>query len=93
MSLLGVRTVADSITFAGKIAVCAIGAGVIEPGESDCGVAKRALLSAGTWCIPDAEHPATKKLAISATAANERERRALVEWAGKRLRCFTKRSE
>gem|GEM_PF-5401127 len=40
MSLLVVRTVADCITLVDRIAVCAIGAGAIEPGETDFGESK-----------------------------------------------------
>ena len=66
MSLLLVRTVANCITLDGRIAVCAIGAGEVEPGETDCGVVKRTPLIAGTCRTPDDEHPAIHKLAISA---------------------------
>jgi hypothetical protein len=49
----------DCIALAGKIAVCAIGGGTIEPGETDCGIEVIALGSAGVAPPPPCEeHPA-----------------------------------
>jgi hypothetical protein len=54
-----------AMTLAGRIAVCAIGAGAIEPGETDCGVSSIMPPVRGVICL-EPEHADKATLKTSA---------------------------
>jgi hypothetical protein len=77
----------DCIALGGKIAVCAIGGGTIEPGETDWGIVVIAPGSGGIPPAPCDEHAVAKS--AKKIGANTRFRRlTMAVLLGKRLECF-----
>src|ERR1700693_3355891 len=87
-----VRTVAATITLGGRITVRAIGAGIMEPGDTDCGVAKFTPFPIGVCLTADDEH-VVSRLAASATVGRTHERWLLIKWVPWRYSACDVRAE